>query len=863
MQYKVVGFTYNFDSTNKPFYDVKYSHRSILNIKLVMKTLLYSILALLSLNSFRTHAQGKISGQITDEKSKIVEFASVTLLKAKDSTLVKGALSDGSGSFEFEKIPLGEYLVNISQMGYKKFFTPKFSLDSDNPSVKLSSLVLSEDSKQLAEVQVVAKKPFIEQQIDRTIVNVENSIVSAGATALEVLEKSPGITVDKDGNISLKGKQNVMVLMDGKPTYMSASDLANLLRNMQSSQLEKIEIMTNPPAKYDAAGNAGVINLRTKKNQNMGLNGSVTVGYGYGFYKSLPKQNGSLNLNYRQGKLNLFGNFSGNNRKSFQINEINRKFVENGKTLSGFDQVADSDKKNSSVSYKVGADYFLDSKNTIGVLLNGMSGNYSELLDNQAIVKNSFGIKDSTSITKGDINNGWSNYSANINFKHVIDSTGKEWTMDADYARYNTDNTMMYRTSKYDLQNILRQTRNEDGMTASKINIYSIKGDLVYPINKTSKFEVGVKSSYVNSNNDMRFEFLVGDLNNRILDPTRTRDFLYKENINAGYLNYSKQFKKLSVQLGLRVENTIGQGTLKGVELLNRNYTNLFPSIFLREKLNAKHQLGLSYSRRIDRPSYEDLNPFLYFLDPYTFEKGNELLKPQYTDALEVSHTFMDAVTTTINYSRTNGVMTQILQQNNALKLTNVTKYNIGYVDNFGIAFSVPVPITKWWFSNTYFNLYNNHYVGDIPKVTLEANGTENITYQPLDARATTYQLNMTNQFTLPKKFSLELSGWYQSGFIEGQLIGKPMGAVSFGIQKKLMKDKATLKLNVNDVFWTQKFRGSFMFNDIDVQVVNRWESRTARVTFTYRFGNNKVTSARQRQTGLDDEKGRVKSGGN
>ena len=832
-------------------------------IKLVMKTLLYTILTLLSLHSLKTNAQGKINGQITDDKSKIVEFASVTLLKAKDSTLVKGALSDGSGSFEFEKISSGEYLVNISQMGYKKFYTPKFSLGSDNPSVKLMNLILSEDSKQLSEVQVIAKKPFIEQQIDRTVVNVENSIVSAGATALEVLEKAPGVTVDKDGNISLKGKQNVMVLMDGKPTYMSASDLANLLRNMQSSSLEKIEIMTNPPAKYDAAGNAGVINLKTKKNQNMGLNGSVTLGYGYGFYKSLPKENGSLNLNYRKGKLNLFGNFSGNNRKSFQINEINRKFVENGKTLSGFDQVADSDKQNSSISYKMGADYFLDSKNTIGVLFNGMNGSFSEILDNQAIVKNSLGQQDSTSITKGDINNGWANYSANINFKHVIDSTGKEWTADADYARYNANNNMMYRTSKYDLSNILRQTRNEDGMTESKINIYSIKTDLTYPINKTTKFEAGLKSSYVNSNNDMRFEFLVGDLNNRVLDPTRTRDFLYKENINAGYLNFSTTIKKFSIQLGLRAENTIGQGTLKGKELLNRNYTNLFPSVFLREKLNAKHQLGLSYSRRIDRPSYEDLNPFLYFLDPYTFQKGNELLQPQYTDALELSHTFMDGIITTINYSRTNGVMTNILQQNNALKLTNVTKYNIGYVDNFGIAFSVPVPITKWWFSNTYFNLYNNHYVGEIPKVTIGADGSETTIFQSLDARATTFNANMTNQFTLPKKFSLELSGWYQSGFIEGQLAGKPMGAVSFGIQKKMMQDKATLKLNVNDVFWTQKFRGNFVFNDIDVQIVNRWESRVARVTFTYRFGNNKIKAARQRQTGLDDEKGRVKNGGN
>jgi iron complex outermembrane recepter protein len=826
-----------------------------------MKTLLLLFASFLFLSNIETNAQGKISGQITDDKNKIVEFASVTLLKAKDSTLVKGALSDANGSFEFEKIPFGNYLVNISQMGYKKFYTPKFSIDADNPNVKLSNLILSEDSKQLSEIQVVAKKPFIEQQLDKTVVNVENSIVSAGSTALEVLEKSPGITVDKDGNISLKGKQNVMVMMDGKPTYMSASDLANLLRNMQSSSLDKIEIMTNPPAKYDAAGNAGVINIKTKKNQNMGLNGSATAGLGYGFFRSLPKQNGSLNLNYRQGKLNVFGNFSGNNRKSFQINDIKRKFVENGKTLSGFDQIADSDKQNNSFSYKVGADYFIDSKNTIGVLINGMNGNFKELLDNQAIINNTLGMMDSTSITKGNIRNSWGNYSANINFKHVIDSTGKEWTIDADYARYDSNNNMEYRTSKFDLANILRQVRNEDGMTVSKIDIYAIKADLTFPINKTSKFEAGVKSSYVNSNNDMRFDFLTGDLQTRTIDPTRSRDFIYRENINAGYLNYSTAIKKLSIQLGLRVENTIGRGTLQGKELLDRNYTNAFPSVFLRQKLSEKHQLGMSYSRRIDRPSYEDLNPFLYFLDPYTFEQGNELLLPQFTDALELSHTFMDAITTTINYSRTNGVMTQILQQNNALKLTYVTKYNIGYVDNLGISFSVPVPITKWWFSNTYFNLYNNHYVGDIPKTTIDVNGNSNTIYQPLDARATTYQLNMTHQFTLPKKFSLELSGYYQSPFIEGQLVGKPMGQVSFGVQKKLLKDKATIKFNVNDIFWTNQFRGSFMFNDIDVRIANQWESRTARMTFTYRFGNNKVASARQRQTGLEDEKGRVKSG--
>ncbi|MDI9880261.1 outer membrane beta-barrel protein [Flectobacillus longus] len=828
-----------------------------------MKTYFYTLLILLTLSNFRTQAQGKITGQVTDNKSKIVEFATITLLQAKDSSLVKGALADANGTFEFEKIKFGSYLIAISQLGYQKFYTPKFSLSSENSSINLSNLTLVEESKELNEVVVTAKKPFIEQQIDKTVVNVENSVVSAGSTAIEILEKSPGVTVDKDGNISLKGKQNVMVMLDGKPTYMSSSDLANMLRNMQSTQLDKIEIMTNPPAKYDAAGNAGVINIRLKKNQNLGFNGSANLGLGYGFYQSLPKESAGLNLNYRKEKLNIFGNFSGNDRHSFQLQEIDRKFFEGDKVISSFNQSADEKRRINSLAYKVGLDYFIDKKNTIGILFNGMNGNWNNDRNNQTAIKNALNQLDTTSVTLGFMRNKWGNYATNLNFKHVIDSTGKEITADLDYARYDADNSMKYRTSKFDTQNILRETRNEDGLTGSRINIYSLKVDLIYPINKTSKFEAGLKSSYVNSNNDMRFDFLVGDNNTPVLDPTRTRDFVYKENINAAYINYSKEFKKLTMQLGLRMENTNGQGTLLGKDLLDRHYTNFFPSVFFRQKLAKNHQLGYSFSRRIDRPSYEDLNPFLFFLDPYTYQRGNELLQPQYTNAVEVSHTYKESITTTINYSRTEGIMTQILEQNNALKTTNVTKINIGYVENLGISFSIPMPITKWWFSNTYFNLYNNHYVGEIPKTTIESNGTSTTIYQPFDARATSYSANMTHQFTLPRKYSVELSGWYLSPFIEGQLAGNPMGAVSFGIQKKMMNDKASIKLNINDIFWTQHFNGTFLFNDINVQLRNKWESRVVRINFSYRFGNSKIAGARQRNTGLEDEKNRVKSGGN
>jgi hypothetical protein len=280
--------------------------------------------------------------------------------------------------------------------------------------------------------------------------------------------------------------------------------------------------------------------------------------------------------------------------------------------------------------------------------------------------------------------------------------------------------------------------------------------------------------------------------------------------------------------------------------------------------LNKKNSLGLSLARRIDRPSYEDLNPFLFFLDPYTFQRGNEKLRPEFTNSAELSHTFMDAITTTINYSVTKDKMSEILEQDNELKTTNVTRFNIGEVRNIGLAISAPTPIKKWWNGNIYLNVFQNRYRADIPKNVYNAySEIISTTYTPLDVKAVSMQANMQQNFTLSKTLSMELSGWLQTPNIEGQMRMRSMGSINLGVRKKMLDGKGTLSLNINDIFWTQKFRGDFKFNDIDVKVVSKWESRVARINFSYRFGNTKVQAARQRQTGLEDEKGRVKSGGN
>ncbi len=595
-------------------------------------------------------AQGKISGLIKDGAGKPMEFVTVMLLKAQDSTLVKGAVSNAAGAYEFENIPEGRYQVSASQLGYQKGKSETIAIDASHPDVKVPVLVLREGTQVLDAVTITTKKPFIEQEIDRTVINVENSIVASGNNALEVLEKAPGVTIDRQNDqIQLKGRSGVIVMIDGKQTYLSGQEVANLLKNTPSDNIEKIEIITNPSAKYDAAGNTGIINIRMKKNKSFGTNGTLTAGAGYGRYE---KANGSLLLNHREGKLNAFGNYSYMYRKSFQENELNRIIPYNG-TVTYFDQASRRPNQFDGHNYRAGLDFFATQKSTFGVLVTGFINDWQQfnagnstnkLNENRELVQQQ--------ITEVKAKNHWWNVTSNLNYKYDFNGKGHELTVDGDYSKYNGNAFNGLATLYTDADGIPnapdKEIRNN---MPSQIDIWAFKTDYTRPTKK-GKWEAGLKSSFVQTDNNLLFDDLLFDDSKAEgswqFNDSLSNQFKYKENINAGYLNYATQLdKKTSLQIGLRVEQTHSRGHSVTIDsVVSRNYLNLFPTFFLSRQLDTNHVLNLSYSRRIDRPNYQDLNPFKFYLDPITFQVGNPYLRPQYTHSWQLTHVYKGSFST-------------------------------------------------------------------------------------------------------------------------------------------------------------------------------------------------------------------------
>lgn len=822
------------------------------------KTFLLFIAILFAPVAFGQTTTGKILINLLNEQNTPVESATIELFKAADSSLVKTSLSDPKGTAEFDNLSLGSYYCRISSVGYSTKNSDVISVNENNSAVTVPAIKLQAvQPQQMQAVTVTAKKPFIQRLNDRIVVNVDNSIVNAGSSALEVLEKSPGITVDQNDAVSLRGKSGVTIMIDGKPSPMTGSDLANYLKGLPSNAIERIDIITNPSAKYDASGNSGIIDIKMKKDQKLGYNGSVTLGYSQGIY---PKSNAGLTFNYRNQKLNVFGNYNYSHMDLMNNLFINRNFYDNG-ILKG------SDNKENHASLliapqtgRIGADYYASSKTIFGVIVSG-NFNHFERMAHQNTSVNDVNLNPAFNFTSTATNNdNLNNIITNLNFKHKLNGAGKEISVDVDYGVYDKNSLTRTASNFYNLDGTKRKEDDIlDGNQSGKLTLNTAKVDYVNPLGNGNKYEMGLKTSYVTSDNDAKFYNVLNT--GTVLDQGKTNQFLYQEYNHAGYITYSKEAKKFNLQVGLRGEQTkIITHQLKGDNKNKDNYFQLFPSAFFNYKLEDQKTLGVSVSRRIDRPGYSQLDPFLFQIDATIYATGNPFLKPQTTWSYEMNYTVKN-MNFSLGYSHTkntqNTVLARILNVMPTFEIkpgqdSNITvqiPVNLLSSNWVGFTATAPIHVTKWWNMVNNATIYYNHFNGNLGGGTL-SNGSP----------AANARIN--NNFSLKNGWSAELNGMVNSGGRNGYMVMNPNWELSTGVQKSLMKGKGSLKLNVTDIFWTNLPKATITYEG---SYVEHWhanrDSRKAALSFTYRFGNNKVEGARKRTTASEEE--RQRAGGN
>ncbi len=801
-----------------------------------ISTLFILLCSIVSLTSAQS-----ISGKIIDAENQPLAFANIILYAAADSTMVKVELSDDDGQFTFKGIPAASYWVKATYVGMPPYQSEIFELNSD---YELSTIQIQPTANELSEVTVTAQRPLLEMKPDKMVFNVEGSINASGSDALELLKKAPGVVVDNNDNISMLGKSSVQVYIDGKPSPLSTADLAAYLKSMRAEQIDNIEIITNPSAKYDAEGTGGIINIRLKKDKSLGANANVSLGYSIG---NRAQYNGSINSNYRTKNLNVFGNYSYYDGENTNFFELYR--VQFGQL---FDQRNNDESAWSGHNFKAGADYYLDQKNTIGFMVDGNIGDDRSASNSRTEISMiNQDVIDSLLVSNSRSNSNRTNLTFNMNYR-LDNKKGTTVNFDADYGLYRSEATQTQPNQYLDPTGAFLLTeRNYFFDTPTDIDIYTAKVDVETPL-LGGQLSTGLKSAFVSTDNTFDFYNLTND-NNKELDLSRSNTFTYEENVNAAYVNFSRQIKGLGVQVGLRVEQTNSEGDLQSMQdnednNVSRSYVDFFPSAGLSYSLNPKNSLQLTYSRRINRPNYQDLNPFENKLDELTFEKGNPFLNPEYTNSVQLTHTWNYSINTSIGFSHTKDVITRQTDTFGE-KASFITWLNLAEQYNFNLSVSGAVPITKWWSSYTNLTGY------------IQENRGEFGDGKTIDLNVKAFNVYSQHTFRLPWDLSLEVSGWYSSPSLwGGNFETDEIWSIDAGIQKKILDGRGNLRIGISDIFLSNRWTGESTFGELYIDTRGGWDSRRFRINFSYLLGNNRV-KVRKRRSGLEDESNRIKSG--
>lgn len=782
-------------------------------------------------------AQSTVEGSVIDDQGEAVSFANVMLLHPQDSSLIGGTVSNLEGHFIIEDVASRDYLLKTTMIGYQA----QFSLISigDTEMVDLGQVTMSEEAQELEEVVITAQKPLYEKEIDRTVVNVQSSSTSTGQSALEVIARSPGVNVNRQTNtISLQGKTGVMVMINGKTSRLPIDAVMQMLDGMSAANIDKIELITTPPAKYDAEGDAGIINIVMAENSDAGTNGNVGITGGYNKGETLG---GNFNLNHRATKYNYFVDYSILYDRN-QHTWINQRAIQD----EGFERTVISDSKrdpqNTVQNFRTGVEYDLTDKTKIEVLATAYRRNW----DMDALTENiNTASPDSIIVTEMSLNekNKWSSASGSVGLSHQLDSR-QSISFDFDYLYYDNDNPSFYENTTS-----VSQITSEELIDVTKhtpINFKIAKFDYANQVRENLEIQAGVKSTFSRFTNNVSVRSFANNewtSNNQLTSRSNLQ-----EDILAGYISWNWQpLDDLTVNGGIRYEHT--NSYLSSPEergLIDREFGNFFPSFFVAKSLSEESKLQLSYAKRISRPTFNDMAPFVFFAGPNTFVAGNPGLRPAITDGIDLNYTFRQWWIS-LKYSHTNNSIGWLQPEIDPVTNQQIFRSrNLEYFNSWSMSTSLPLGITPWWEVQSDVSV---HYQ------TFRTSQFEN----DFEEDVVSVNLNATNSFTLPNNYFIEVAGNFQSRSLFGIWQFDPMGQLNLAVKKKLPNDKGSVTLSVSDVLNTSLWRVSTEIPESNATARTKYDfsRRSINLTYSRKFGNKKLRSVNI-DSGSSDERRRV-----
>ena len=767
-------------------------------------------------------SQIKISGQIKDEKNNPVEFIEIQL-QNKDSIIFKSELTNAEGKFiiETEK---GEYSLLVRQLGVI-YHEQKINVIQDT---YIGIINITEKEQQLQEVVITAKKKLIERKVDKLIFNVENSISASGGDAIDALKITPRVKVKND-NISMIGKNNMSVMLDDKLILLTGDELINFLKSIPSDNIKSIEVITTPPAKYDAEGNSGLINIKLKKSKLNQWNASLRSSY---IQSTYPKGSFGGNFDYQKNKLSLYSNLNYVNGSNAPV-ETNKIYY----PLGLWNEENKRRDFQNSVNGRIGADYKISEKFSVGMQYLGSFSKPKIAENSLTTIYNQTNSQIDSYINTLSENLGKNNnHSLNLNSTVVFDTIGRKMNINLDYFKFKNDDNRIFNTI-----NLL----SANNTSLQDIQNYSAKIDFEHPL-KWINLSYGGKLSFIKTQNNVNY--FDTTLGTPIFDPTQSNEFNYDENTQAIYLNGTKKLnEKWETQLGFRLENTQTEGVSKTLNQKNTNsYAKLFPTFYLTYTPNEKNSFSINYNKRINRPSYNRLNPFRWYSNPFSYTEGNPFLQPSFSNNLELNYTFNDNWSNSIYYSHTDNGFEQITIVDNTDNIQKTIAQNFFKTTIIGISESYTYNKLKWLSSTFSFDWNYSKSESLIPITNQNLNGSN-------------AYFSISNDFNLNKNKTLlfNFSYWYNFKGTSDLDKNNSYSQLDASIKYFAFDKKLQISFNANDILSTNRPIYTSFTNNIQIDYKNYYDVRLFRLSLVYKFGNKNI-NVEKKEVGNQEEKERT-----